>query len=102
MGFDSIPEGATINLNTIPTLNLNIRANTLPSIVESVRFDLDGVVNYHTESGAPYALAGDSSGDYAPWTPGLGSHTLTATPFEGAGASGQAGQPLTLDFTVIQ
>ena len=60
-----------------------MRAETFPSTVGSVRFALDGNANFQTESVAPYALAGDTAGDYNPWTPALGAHTLTATPFTG-------------------
>lgn len=99
-GFDPLPEGAVLNLATLPTQNLNLRANTSPATVGSVRFALDGNSNFRTESTAPYALAGDSNGDYHAWTPGNGSHTLTATPYSDASASGTEGTPLTLTFTV--
>ncbi|HET6795917.1 MAG TPA: hypothetical protein VFH40_02060 [Gemmatimonadales bacterium] len=56
--------------------------------------------NYRTETIAPYALAGDDTGDYRPWTPTVGSHTMTATPYTGSGATGPKGTPLTVAFTV--
>ena len=71
--------GGTLNLADIGTSNLSVIANTDPSTVGSVRFALDGNSNFKTESSAPYAIAGDSNGDYLPWTPSLGAHTLTAT-----------------------
>ncbi|MDH3262334.1 MAG: hypothetical protein OEM84_15425, partial [Acidimicrobiia bacterium] len=91
-GFDPLLEGAVVNLASLPTLNLNVRANTVPADVGSVQFFLDGVL-VRTEGVAPYALAGDSSGDYRPWTPLLGEHTLTAVP--------GVGDPATITFTVI-
>jgi hypothetical protein len=100
-GYNPIAEGATLNLNTLPTRNLNIRANTNPGTVGSVRFAYDGNSNYRTENQGPYALAGDTSGDYHAWTPTLGSKTLTATPYTGASAGGTAGTALTRHFTVI-
>lgn len=99
-GFDPLPEGAVLNLATLPTRNLNIRANTSPQTVGSVRFRLDGS-NVRTENAAPYALAGDASGNYYPWTPSLGAHTLTATPYSNWGAGGTAGSELTRQFTVV-
>lgn len=93
--------GVTINYATLPTRNLNVRANTNPATVGSVRFSLDGAANTMTENGAPYALAGDTAGNYNAWTPALGSHTLTATPYASAGAAGTAGTPLTVSFTVV-
>jgi hypothetical protein len=99
--FDPLISGVTLNLATLPTRNLNIRANTSPSTVGSVRFRLDGNGNYRTESGAPYTLAGDNGGNYFPWTPSLGSHTVTATPYTRSGGGGTAGTPLTVTFYVI-
>ncbi len=66
----------------------------------SVRFGLDGNSAYSTDSGSPYALAGDSSGNYAAWTPSVGSHSVTATTYGGSGATGEAGTSLTVAFTV--
>ncbi|UYZ62525.1 PQQ-dependent sugar dehydrogenase [Hymenobacter weizhouensis] len=99
-GFDPIPAGAVFNLATLPTRNLSIRANTNPATVGSVRFAYDGNANFRTESFVPYAIAGDNGAtDYLPWTPTVGSHTLTATPYSAANAGGTAGQALTLNFT---
>jgi len=93
-----LDDGDTINIALTP--NLNIRANTDPVTVGSVRFGLDSNPNYRTENGAPYALAGDDSGDYNDWTPSIGSHTVTATPYTGSDATGTAGTALTVDFDV--
>lgn len=92
-------DGAELNLATLPTRNLSIQA--LAAGVGSVRFGLDGNPNFQTETSAPYALNGDSGGDYAPWTPTIGAHTVTATAFSGAGGSGTAGTPFVINFTVI-
>ena len=102
-GFDPLRDRAVLNLGTLPTANLNIRANTNPATIGSVRFGLDGNARYHTETDAPYALAGDpsASGDYSAWTPALGSHTLTATPYSESNARGFAGASLSITFHVI-
>ena len=101
--FDPLRNGSVLNLATLPTANLNIRANTEPAIVGSVRFELDGNARYNTETDAPYALAGDSSGsgDYNAWTPALGTHSLTATSYSESSARGIAGTALTIEFKVI-
>jgi CubicO group peptidase (beta-lactamase class C family) len=90
----------TISLATLPTRRLNVRADTWPSTVGSVRFGLDAAASYRIETGAPYALAGDIQGNYKPWTPAAGTHTLKATPYTGAAATGAAGLPLTVTFTI--
>jgi CubicO group peptidase (beta-lactamase class C family) len=97
--LELLADGATLNLATLPTKALNIRANTSPGTVGSVRFTRNGVV-VRTESVAPYTMAGDSGGNYEPWIPAPGSYTLVATPFTGAGASGTEGTSLSITFTV--
>jgi hypothetical protein len=100
-GFELIVGDVTLNLATLPTRNLNLRANTSPSVVGSVRFGLNGNANHLTENVAPYALAGDVNGDYHAWTLGLGSHVVTATPYSGSNASGSAGTTLTTTLTIV-
>jgi CubicO group peptidase (beta-lactamase class C family) len=92
--------GSTITLADLPTRNLNVQALTSPATVGSVRFGLDGVANYRTETSPPYSLAGDDAGNYRPWTPGVGSHTIKATPYSAASGSGTAGTPLSVSFTI--
>jgi hypothetical protein len=99
--FDPLTDGATVNLYTLSTSNLNIRANTYPATVGSVKFGWDGNSNYRIESVSPYALQGDNNGDYAAWTPSLGTHTLNATPYSEPGGGGTAGTAKTIHFTVI-
>jgi glucose/arabinose dehydrogenase len=100
-GYDPIASGANLNLAMLPTRNLNIRANTTPASVGSVRFALDGNANYRTDNGAPYSIGGDDDGtNYLPWTPSVASHSLSATPYSGADATGTAGTVRTLSFKV--
>jgi hypothetical protein len=99
-GFDPIPHGATIDLSKLPTKKLNIRANTAPRKVGSVRFGYGGDANVRTESVPPYAFASDQQGDYRAWTPERGTHTLKATPYAERNASGAAGKPLSVTFRV--
>ena len=80
---------------------INIRANTDPAVVGSVKLQLTGAANkMQTESFAPYALYGDNAGNYNTANLPSGSYTLTATPFSLSGANGDAGQSLTINFTV--
>jgi glucose/arabinose dehydrogenase len=99
-GYDPIASGANINLATLATRNLNIRANTSPASVGSVRFRYDGTTAYSTDNASPYALGGDTGGNYVAWTPTVANHTLTATPYAGVDASGTAGTAKTLTFKV--
>jgi hypothetical protein len=99
--IQTLTSGSTLYLKSLPTRNLNVRAVTNPATVGSVRFALDSTPNYRTENSAPYALAGDTNGDYSNWTPSIGTHTLSATAYTGASASGNASQPRTVQFTVI-
>ncbi|GAA3970285.1 beta strand repeat-containing protein [Hymenobacter antarcticus] len=85
-----LTSGATLNLATLPTRNLNVRANTNPATVGSVAFALSGPQpQTQTDAVAPYALLPDVAGNYPAWTPPVGSYSLTATPYTGSGGSGQ-------------
>ncbi len=99
-GFDPLVDGAVLDLRALPTRNLSIEAITIPATVGSVRFGYDGNPNFKTEGVAPYSFTGDSNGDFDPFTPTVGSHTVTATAFSGGGASGTASPTLTVNFTV--
>lgn len=97
---DPLPEDAVIDLAKLPTRRLNLRANTAPAVVGSVRFGLDGAALFRTETAPPYALAGDVAGDFAAWVPMVGPHVVMATPYSGAGATGSPGVALVSRFTV--
>ncbi|MEM6725759.1 MAG: hypothetical protein AAF598_17090, partial [Bacteroidota bacterium] len=90
-----------IDLANLSSTELNVRANTNPTTVGSVVFGYDGNANSQTESAPPYALAGDAGGNYNAWTPTIGTHTLTATPYSGSGGNGTAGTSLTIQFVVV-
>ena len=97
----ALTDGATINLATMGP-NLNLRADAAPSVIGSVRFNLDGNAGFKVDSLAPYTIGGDNVwDDYLPWTPAPGNHTLTVTPYSGAAGGGTAGTPVTINFTVI-
>lgn len=98
-----LTDGASLNLATLPTKNLNVRANCSPATVGSVVFNLSGQQTRNaTESGAPYALFGDAgNGNYNAWVPEPGSYSLKATPFSAAAGGGTAGTALLVSFSVI-
>ncbi|MEM8899164.1 MAG: choice-of-anchor Q domain-containing protein, partial [Bacteroidota bacterium] len=79
---------------------VNIEAVTTDD-VKSVKFQLSGPVNLtRTENVMPWALFGDSSGDFRDWDPLDGNYTLTATPFSEKKAQGEEGTANTISFTV--
>lgn len=98
-----LKDGDTLNVATLASLNLNIRANTNPDTVGSVMFTLSGQESRtHTENIVPYALFADNNkGDYYSWTPTNGNYTLTATPYSAAKGKGAKGKSLTIHFTVV-
>jgi hypothetical protein len=100
-GTDSavISDNATIDLSALPTRNLNVRADTVSAA--SVRFDYDSTSAFRTESLPPFALAGDTDGNYSAWTPAPGGHILVATPFPATSASGAQGTAVAVHFTVM-
>jgi hypothetical protein len=98
--YAPLTEGTLLDLADLPTRHLNISAVTAPSRVGSVAFDYDGQ-RVRIQNAPPYALSSDIDGDYHPWTPIPGTHTVTATPYKGPDLSGTAGTPLTVTFRVI-
>ena len=88
--------GATLDL---AAGSYSVRAN-VSGVVGSVVFAVDGTP-VRTESTAPFSVAGDSAGDYAAWSIAAGAHTLSVTPYAGGGATGEAGQPVSVSFTVV-
>ncbi|AKA36093.1 PKD domain-containing protein [Flagellimonas lutaonensis] len=97
-----ITDGMQIQESTIQGLGLNVRANTNPTIVGSVSLSLTGPVsNTRPENGAPYALFGDSGGDYFAATFSVGNYTLSATPYPNPSLGGTPGQPLTVQFAIV-
>lgn len=99
-----LQNGATLDLSTGDTFS--VRADFEQggpvghfTVVNSVKFFLDGS-EIRVESTTPYAVAGDADGDYAPWNVAPGSHTLSAIPYAGAHATGEAGTAVEVSFTV--
>ncbi len=91
--FDPLADGATIDLAKLPTRTLSIVARTTGD-VDEVTLTLDGK-HRQSERTPPYALAGDTNGDYDPAPLAAGKHTLTATA-RGAGKT----HKVTIRFTL--
>ncbi len=86
----------------ISGLPLNIRANTNPLRVGSVRLQIEGrLSNVNTENVAPYALYGDLGGNYFGELFPEGNYTISATPFSGSNQSGVEGETVTVSFSVV-
>ena len=101
-GFAPLTTGSVLNLATLPTRRLSVRADTSPSLVGSVKFGLDGNTSYQNENSAPYSLTGNTpGGGYNPWTPSVGQHALTATPYTLKNGGGTAGTSMAVFFEVI-
>ncbi len=98
----TLNNGKEINYLTLGTSKINIRANTNPGTVGSVKFNLDGVVKF--ENAAPYTWAGDSPKDggtnYHAFTPAPGAHKLVVTPYTGPNGTGTAGKAYAVDFQI--
>ncbi len=95
----TLNNGDTLTLADLPS-ELAIRANTAPQQVGSVVFDFNGDDNFRTENIAPYTVTGDDSGNYYKIDLSIGENTLTATPYTQRSGSGDAGQSVTVRFTV--
>lgn len=94
-----LTEGIQIDMSTLPTLNLNIRANTTED-VQSVAISIDGTQRFsRTENFVPYALYGDApTGNYFKNEFEIGTYTITATPFSSNELKGEKGTSLSLTF----
>lgn len=96
---DPLQDGDDLDLTVLPA-NLAVRAN-INAPVGSVSFDLTGAETHaQTESVAPYALFGDSGGNYNPWSPTPGTYRLAARSHTATGGGGVAGTEIVIDFTV--
>jgi hypothetical protein len=84
--------------------DINIRAITDPNdTVGSCIFILSGSSNYtRTETAPPYALFGDSAGNYNGWSSQVayntGSYILVCTPYELSSGGGVPGRALSVQF----
>ncbi|HEX7898554.1 MAG TPA: FecR family protein [Planctomycetota bacterium] len=101
-GFEDLRDGAVISLSKMPTRRLNVRANTEPDRVGSVRFAYLGRETYNTEMVWPYTLVPNDGCEGPPWDAKPGRHTVTATPYTGSFGNGLRGDPKKITFTIVE
>lgn len=94
-----LSDGMTIDLGLLPNRNLNVRANTNPMQVGSVKFETS--INRRTENVAPYAMAGDRNGNYFDARLRPGTLRIKATPYSRSGARGDRGMSLEIRVHII-
>ncbi len=118
--YDPIPDGAVIDVTTLGTDSLSIRANTIDyatPVIESVRLIFvianGGATIVNTvESFRPYAVFGDPTDrdleddeaqlDYNAWNQALNeSFVLSGQPHGDNGGTGQLYGPMTINFSTI-
>lgn len=81
----------------LPT-NFNVQAVVSGGQAGSVIFS---GFNYQQENVAPYALFGDSSGNYNGQPVTVGSYNIVAVPYFGPNGTNGTGTPLNITFTVV-
>src|SRR5687768_15780160 len=86
-GYEHLRGDVSVAKSSLPG-SVSVRANV--DAPDTVVFDYNGTSNFRTETVAPYALFGDSSGDYAGRDLAPGLHTVTGRT--------SSGTPLTLRF----
>lgn len=100
-GYEDLQDGALIDLSKLPTRRVNLRANTRPATVGSLRFSTDERENFNTELTAPYTIVPGTGIKGRAWNPAPGRHRVTATPYTGSYGNGERGRPRTLTFTLV-
>ena len=88
-------------LEDIPS-NFNMSAVTTEENVDRVRFDLSGPINSgKTEKVKPYAVFGDSKGNYRKVATKAGSYTLKATIYHRISGKLEAGEWREITFDIL-
>jgi hypothetical protein len=92
--------GDTLDIQGKP-VNIEARVAFPDFDTESVKLHLSGATNGdRSERLAPYTMFGDTNGDFLPGVLNAGMHYLTATPYTQDFGQGEAGQPVTVVFSV--
>jgi uncharacterized protein YjdB len=100
--IQTLTNGTQLLSSQVGSLSLNVKVNTNPTTVGSVFISLSGPVNAtRTENGAPYALFGDTNGNYTGRTLPNGNYTLSAIPYSGSNRSGTEGATTTIQFSIV-
>ncbi|MDW3648218.1 MAG: DUF4331 family protein [Bacteroidia bacterium] len=94
-----LTDGMTIDLASLPSRRLNVRANTNPQRVGSVKFESSR--GNRTENVFPYALGGDRNGNYFDARLRVGTHRIKATPYSRSSARGDRGMSLEITIHIV-
>ncbi len=96
-----IKDGDKLLLENVPSSFTIIAKVEGTRTTDRVFLDLNGPVNNErTERRAPYAVFGDSRGDYTGRNPLAGTYDITAAPFYRDGSL-MEGSPLTVNFEIV-
>lgn len=102
----TLKDGMVVSLRSIrprmsvPSLNINASFNV--DGVRSVVYGYNNTLNVNTENAAPFAFCRNDKADFFSCQRlGLGTHTITVTPYAKSNARGTPGTPYTLTFTVV-
>ena len=94
-----IEDGDVIDLAEAQNLSVQILANT--DFVKSVEVFVNGKFERLERSLPFFSIAGDRRGDFRPFDFEPGDYTITAVPYGDERAEGEAGEPLSISFSVI-
>ena len=95
--------GSELVASDLAFTSYSVTASDVPAQTASVVFDLSGQQTHQqTENVAPYALFGDSSGDYAGMPLEPGTYALTATAFDAGGGGGSKLGSTLVQFTIVE
>jgi hypothetical protein len=97
-------DGTVLNLTTMPWLPSNFTIVVLANGgTASIVFDASNINAVVLENMAPFAVYGDSSGDFndSPFPLSVGNYFFTVIPHSGGNGSGIEGPAVTLNFSVI-
>ena len=111
-----LADGEVISLGSLPTLNLNVRADYDGEVPTSVRIEVtraDGQPSGIHESSTndqihpPFFAAGDNwklnrPNDCRAWTPLPGLYRISATATYSEAAAAGSGQPLEMEFRITK
>lgn len=98
--IDTISNGEVFDRALLPpNLTVMVEAN---ADTESVQFGYGGMLVVQTENVAPYAIGGDSGGDYNAYPLPDGWHTVRARPFAADGGVGSYGDEVLISFAIFE
>ncbi|MEM9004225.1 MAG: DUF5060 domain-containing protein [Cyanobacteria bacterium P01_F01_bin.86] len=103
-GYENLGSDSTINLDGLDLDKFNIVAQINPKhpeadSIKSVKFE--SPLGDRIEKVEPYALFGDTNGDFFGQTAKTGNFTLKATAYTGSNGQGTSVDMATLDYTVV-